>query len=147
MTKTTKSTPARGRQARAAKAAARAETTAPATQPDEPASGHAPAAVPPPKGRARKPKEEPAAPPPVAPRGEEKGIKGKLGIVVGLLSRPEGVTVEALSEATGWQIHSVRGAMSGALKKQRGFTITSEKTDAGRIYRIPAPDTGSEASA
>jgi hypothetical protein len=62
----------------------------------------------------------------------------KLDIVVGLLQRPEGATVEALSAATGWQMHSVRGAMSGALKKKRGLTITSEKTDAGRIYRIPA---------
>jgi hypothetical protein len=61
---------------------------------------------------------------------------GKLGKVVELLRRPEGATVEAMSAATGWQIHSVRGAMSGALKKKHGFNILSEKTDAGRSYRI-----------
>ncbi len=64
------------------------------------------------------------------------GPKGKLGLVVGLLLRPEGATIEALSEATGWQLHSVRGAISGALKKKLGLTVTSEKTEAGRVYRI-----------
>ena len=38
--------------------------------------------------------------------------------------------------ATGWQPHSVRGAMSGALKKKLGLSILSHKTDAGRTYRI-----------
>jgi hypothetical protein len=37
-------------------------------------------------------------------------------------------------EATGWQPHSVRGAMAGALKK-RGLTTTSEKLDGARRYR------------
>lgn len=62
--------------------------------------------------------------------------RGKLGAVVEMLRRPEGATVEALSAATGWQVHSVRGAMSGALKKKLGLAIISEKTDAGRVYRI-----------
>ena len=39
--------------------------------------------------------------------------------------------------ALGWQAHSVRGAISGALKKKRGLTIQSEMQDGrGRIYRI-----------
>lgn len=38
--------------------------------------------------------------------------------------------------ATGWQAHLVRGAMSGAIKKGLGLAITSDKTEAGRIYRI-----------
>ncbi len=53
-----------------------------------------------------------------------------------LLKRPEGATVAAMTEATGWQAHSVRGAMSGSLKKQLGLTIVSTKTDETRIYRI-----------
>jgi hypothetical protein len=61
---------------------------------------------------------------------------GKLGMVVEMLRRPQGVTVEALSEATGWQVHSVRGAMSGTLKKKHGLTITSEKVEGVRRYRI-----------
>jgi hypothetical protein len=64
--------------------------------------------------------------------------KGKLGTLVALLSRPEGATVYDLAAATNWQVHSVRGAMAGALKKKAGFTIISEKTEAGRIYRIAA---------
>jgi hypothetical protein len=42
-----------------------------------------------------------------------------------------------LIEATGWQAHTVRGAMAGALKKKLGLAITSDKA-AGqeRIYRI-----------
>ena len=61
---------------------------------------------------------------------------GKLGAVVALMRRAEGATVQQMSEATGWQAHSVRGAMSGALKKKHGLIITSEKGDAGRVYRI-----------
>jgi hypothetical protein len=69
---------------------------------------------------------------------EPKAPKGKLGVLVELMRRPEGASVDAMSQATGWQIHSVRGAMAGSLKK-RGLTIVSEKTEAGRIYRI-APE-------
>jgi hypothetical protein len=44
---------------------------------------------------------------------------------------------EACSAALGWQAHSVRGAISGALKEKRGLTIQSEMHDGrGRIYRI-----------
>lgn len=61
---------------------------------------------------------------------------GKLGVVVALMRRTEGATVQQMSEATGWQAHSVRGAMSGALKKKHGLTITSETSEAGRVYRL-----------
>lgn len=61
--------------------------------------------------------------------------KGKLGAILALLQRPEGATVEAMQEATGWQKHSVRGAISGAIKKKLGFDVTSDKTEAGRVYR------------
>ena len=38
--------------------------------------------------------------------------------------------------ATGWQAHSVRGAISGAIKKRLGLKVTSEKSDGVRTYRI-----------
>lgn len=62
----------------------------------------------------------------------------KLAKVISLLSRPEGVTLEEIVKATNWQKHTVRGVMSGALKKKRGYTITSTKTDGddARIYKI-----------
>jgi hypothetical protein len=40
--------------------------------------------------------------------------------------------------ATGWQAHSIRGAMAGALKK-RGHAITRENVDGVRVWRISAP--------
>ena len=40
--------------------------------------------------------------------------------------------------ATGWQAHSVRGAMAGALKKKFGLVIASDPSDGGRVYRIAA---------
>lgn len=60
----------------------------------------------------------------------------KLAILVVLLSRKEGATVEEMVAATGWQAHSVRGVMSGALAKKFGLRIVSEKMEGrGRIYR------------
>jgi hypothetical protein len=63
--------------------------------------------------------------------------KTKLAQLEAMLRRPDGATVEQISKSLDWQTHSVRGAMSGALKKKQGLTITSEKTDNGRrLYRI-----------
>lgn len=66
-----------------------------------------------------------------------KAPTGKLGILVGLLQRPEGATLAVMGEATRWQAHSVRGALSGALKKKHGLTITAETVDGVRTYRLP----------
>jgi hypothetical protein len=60
----------------------------------------------------------------------------KLGTVVAMLRRKEGATISQLVKATGWQAHSVRGAMSGAVKKKLGLTISSTKTDGVRTYRV-----------
>ena len=40
--------------------------------------------------------------------------------MIELLKRPEGATVEQIAAATGWQKHTIRGAISGALKKKLG---------------------------
>jgi hypothetical protein len=55
--------------------------------------------------------------------------------LIALLSRSEGATIDAMMKASGWQAHSVRGFLAGTLKK-KGKAVSSEKTDAGRIYRI-----------
>ena len=61
----------------------------------------------------------------------------KQAMMIGLLRRPGGATLVEIVEATGWQVHTVRGAMAGALKKKLGLTITSEKDESkGRVYRI-----------
>lgn len=65
--------------------------------------------------------------------------KSKLQQLEAMLRRPDGVTVAQIGKALHWQAHSVRGAMSGSLKKKQGLTITSEKTQDGqRLYRIAA---------
>ncbi len=61
----------------------------------------------------------------------------KQAIMIDLLSRTQGATIAQLQKATGWQSHTCRGAMSGAIKKKLGLTITSEKDASGnRIYKI-----------
>ena len=46
---------------------------------------------------------------------------------------------EEITAATGWQSHTVRGAMAGALKKKLGLDATSEKVEnRGRVYKLPA---------
>ena len=56
-----------------------------------------------------------------------------------MLRRPDGATIEQMSKSLDWQMHSVRGVISGALKKKQGLTITNEKTDDGRrVYWIAA---------
>lgn len=55
--------------------------------------------------------------------------------LVALLASPDGATMAQMMAATGWQAHSVRGAMAGALKK-KGHVIVSEAAHTGRIWRI-----------
>jgi uncharacterized protein DUF3489 len=63
----------------------------------------------------------------------------KQGLLIDLLKRKSGATIDEIVTATGWQPHSVRGAISGSLKKKLGLVISSEKVaDRGRVYRIGA---------
>lgn len=57
--------------------------------------------------------------------------------LIALLQRAKGATVEEVASELGWQHHTVRGAIAGALKKKLGLEVTSEKVDnRGRVYRI-----------
>ena len=60
----------------------------------------------------------------------------KQATLITLMRRAEGATLDDLTSATGWQRHSVRGAISGAVKKRLGFVIVSSVEDRGRVYRI-----------
>lgn len=61
----------------------------------------------------------------------------KLGVLITCLTKPDGATLDELVAATGWQKHSVRGAISGALKLKHKLTVLSEMIDGkGRVYRI-----------
>jgi len=59
--------------------------------------------------------------------------------VIGMLSRPQGITIPAIMKATGWQQHSVRGFFAGVVRKKLGLVIQSAKKEgADRVYRIVA---------
>lgn len=56
--------------------------------------------------------------------------------MIEMLRRPQGASIEQMAHALGWQSHTVRGAISGALKKKLGLAVSSTKEKHGRIYRI-----------
>lgn len=76
-----------------------------------------------------------------APKAQKKVARegSKLSMLVDLMRRKTGATIDEAMKATGWQQHSVRGAISGALKKKMGLEVTSSMVDGrGRVYRIAA---------
>jgi hypothetical protein len=84
--------------------------------------------------------DQPAAKP--TPRGGTKQA-----LMIDMLKRPEGATVGQIAAATGWQHHTIRGAISGSLKKKLGLTVEATRTreigpnqtgakGSGTVYRI-----------
>jgi Protein of unknown function (DUF3489) len=73
-----------------------------------------------------------------APRGVRKRVGGptKTARVIALLQRPQGATLQVIMRATGWQTHSVRGFISGQLKKKLGLKVRSSIRDGERVYSI-----------
>jgi Protein of unknown function (DUF3489) len=69
--------------------------------------------------------------------------------VIAMLCAPEGATLDAMMQATGWQQHSVRGFLAGVARKKLGLDLHSEAGDNGRVYRIedraPSSATGPKA--
>ena len=62
----------------------------------------------------------------------------KQAALIAMLRASDGATIEEISAATGWQAHTVRGAIAGALKKKLGLEVNSEKVEGrGRVYRLP----------
>jgi hypothetical protein len=71
-------------------------------------------------------------------QSDTKGLS-KQAAVIAMLQRPEGVTIEEVTSAMGWQRHTVRGLFSGTLKKKLGLAVASAKEERGRVYRIAEP--------
>ncbi|HTO66848.1 MAG TPA: DUF3489 domain-containing protein [Bradyrhizobium sp.] len=91
----------------------------------------------------RKPREGSAKRTPAGSKASREPAKPaarpgtKLALLIDLLGRKGGATIDEAAKATGWQLHSVRGAISGALKKKLGLAIENEAIDGrGRVYRI-----------
>ena len=69
--------------------------------------------------------------------GKRAGGATKQAILIGLLRRRGGATIAQMTAKTGWQPHSVRGAISGTLKKKLGLAVTSNKVEGrDRVYQI-----------
>ncbi len=87
---------------------------------------------------------------PVAPKEAKSGKQAKGGAqtrttregsktaqILALIQHPEGATLAAIMEATGWQAHSVRGFVSGTLGKKLGLKVESAKREDGqRAYTL-----------
>jgi hypothetical protein len=92
--------------------------------------------------RARRTSESPkngkaSSPAKANAKAEAKPSPSKQAMIIDLLKRKDGVTIDELTVATGWQAHSVRGAISGALKKKLGLAVSSVRIDGrSRVYRI-----------
>lgn len=94
-----------------------------------------------PAGGTDAPTEEPAINTPTEPEVSPKARMPRMGTkqakLIEMLRAERGATIGEITAATGWQSHTVRGAMAGALKKKLGLEVTSEMVeDRGRVYRI-----------
>lgn len=61
----------------------------------------------------------------------------KLAAIIDAMRHPDGATIAQMMAGTGWQPHTVRGAISGMVRKRLGYQVASEKgADGQRAYRI-----------
>lgn len=67
---------------------------------------------------------------------DQKARTTKQDRMLALLSRPAGASLDELVEASGWQTHSVRGFLSGTVKKKLGFALDATEKGDRRSYRI-----------
>ncbi len=84
-----------------------------------------------------KAKKKPAVKKPATLVNAGDGKKSKQQILIDLLKGENGATLQQMVSATGWQKHSVHGAMAGILKTKLKLNITSSKEEGKeRVYKI-----------
>ena len=72
-----------------------------------------------------------------APKTSTPRTGTKQAQIIALLQRPEGASIAEIVAVTGWLAHSIRGLISGSLKKKLGLPVTSAKVEnRGTVYRI-----------
>ena len=75
---------------------------------------------------------------PLRPQPKASRAGTKQEALIAMLRQPDGASIDEIIAATGWQPHTVRGAISGALKKKLGLAVASDKVEGrGRVYRLP----------
>jgi len=72
-----------------------------------------------------------------APVSPGKRQEGKGALILKLLKRKSGATITELSEAAGWQAHSVRGYLSAVVRKRMALKLERQpRKDGQNSYRI-----------
>ena len=75
--------------------------------------------------------------PPTKPKGRVAPSQSKQALVIQMLRRQSGATIEEIVAKTDWQPHSVRGFFSGLVKKKLKLPLVSEVgKDGERRYAI-----------
>ena len=86
----------------------------------------------------------PSAAPPASAQAENQSQsqpQSKASLLLQMLKREEGATLDQMVAATGWLPHTTRAALTGLKKK--GHEVTSTKADGVRTYRVTMPIDGS----
>ena len=74
---------------------------------------------------------------PVSDTKIKKSDRGsKQSHVIAMLQSPKGATISAMMKATSWQQHSVRGFLSGVVRKRLKLKLGSKLVDGERVYRV-----------
>ena len=80
------------------------------------------------------------APEPSDADAQKSGPGSKQSRIIAMLRSPSGTTIAAMTKATGWQQHSVRGFLAGVVRKRLKLKLGSKKVDGDRVYRIAGGD-------
>jgi hypothetical protein len=74
---------------------------------------------------------------PAVPKPPTQRAGTKQAMLIALLQAPEGASIVEIVTATGWMAHTVRGTISGVLKKKLALRITTKKVEGrGTVYQL-----------